>query len=203
MFISSRLIYSIHGFKLVWSPTSEGPGAVIYFYEEPPFLFLVPGAVLQYIYIHRYSDSIQKNQTPVSVWFLLTYTQAVKLTFFFQQDFFFNSWFWFKFHTYQESNCIRKQNQVLDSSLVLISKIKPIFHSILTNQNQNQGFLSPERINTYQCWVVLTRTLHSQTSVTFGDKRPGYWESITLFKCFFENQVSFMGEPESNSQGRK
>jgi hypothetical protein len=34
------LINSIHGSKLVWSPTSEGPGAVIYFYEEPPFLFL-------------------------------------------------------------------------------------------------------------------------------------------------------------------
>jgi len=29
-----------------------------------------------------YIGSIQKNQTPVSVWFLLTYTGAVILTFF-------------------------------------------------------------------------------------------------------------------------
>jgi len=79
-----------------------------------------------------------------------------------------------QFHNYQESHCLRKQNQVLDSSLVLISKIKPNFHSVLTNPNQNQGFLSPEPINTYRCWVVLTRTLDSQTSITFGDKRPGY-----------------------------
>jgi hypothetical protein len=49
------------------------------------------GAQFFNIYIYIYSDSIQKNQTPVSVWFLLTYTQAVKLKFFFQQDFFLNS----------------------------------------------------------------------------------------------------------------
>ncbi len=68
--------------------------------------------------------------------------------------------------------------------MFLISKIKPNFHSVLTNRNQNPVFLSPEPINTYQCWVVLTRTLDSQTSITFGDKRPGCWESITLFKFF-------------------
>jgi hypothetical protein len=194
----------------LWSPTSEGPGAVIYFYEEPPFLFLQNK--LEYLSsssTHKWNPksgsrrsssiyisigSIQKNQTPVSVWFLLTYTGAAILTFFFQQHLFKISWFWFKFHTYQKSNCLRKQNQVLDSSLVLISKIKPNFHSVLTNRNQNPGFLSPEPINTYQCWVVLTRTLDSQTSITFGDKRPIF---------IFENQLSSMGEPESNSQGRK